>query len=331
MEFENFDQFNQQFRDGKFDVSDRKVTIDGLEYNLLSSSQHKWEEIMEGKPGVIIYSTGKPRKDQAIEKGMDEWLALIWLAKGNTVVPVEVRPTTSARMGFQLGGKADKEPDTEKDRRPSVPRARQFGENAEPNTIGDTVRLKITNLPASNELKGKVDTGATVSSLHAEKWNIEGDQVKFVCPELSPNVISMPLVDQQAVKSSDGGVEYRPVIELNVKINDKVMQGVQFNLNDRGQMEFPVLIGQNILEKGKYLIDPTINEEVTIIDEGDDIDWDALFENLGPIELPQEEDSTDSAVIAEVYEILRKSDVKFGDLIRHMRTDITESLDDIKY
>ena len=341
MEFESFDQFNQQFRDGKFNVETRKVTIADVEYNLLSSSQHKWEEIMGGKPGVIIFSAGKLHKEQAIEKGMDVWLALIWLAKGNTVVPVEVRPTTQARMGFQLGNTKTQDPSAESHKyderdRASKANAREgeeVVEAAEPNTIGDVVRLKITNLPASKELRGKVDTGATVSSLHAEKWNIDGDQVKFVCPELSPNVISLPLVDQQAVKSSDGGTEYRPVIELNVKINDKVIQGVQFNLNDRGQMDFPVLVGQNILEKGKFLIDPSINEDAEqpeILEEGDDIDWDTLYENLGPIEHPVDE-PVDPAVIRAVYETLRNSDVNFSDLIRHMRTNITESLDDVKY
>ena len=332
MEFENFDQFNQQFRDGKFNVEDRSVTIDGLEYHLLSSSQHKWEDVMGGKPGVIVFSTGMPRKDEAVEKGMDVWLALIWLAKSNTVVPVEVRPTTQARMGFQLGGKNHPDPGAESHKYDKK-ESEEVAEAAEPNTIGDVVRLKITNLPAGKELRGKVDTGATVSSLHAEKWSIDGDNVKFICPELSPNVISLPLVDQQAVKSSDGGTEYRPVIELNVKINDKVLQGVQFNLNDRGQMEYPVLVGQNILEKGKYLIDPTMNEDLEqpeIIEEGDDIDWDTLYENLGPIEHAADE-SIDPAVIAAVYETLRNSDVNFGDLIRHMRTNITESLDDIKY
>lgn len=330
MEFENFDQFNQQFRDGKFNVKDRSIIIDGLEYHLLSSSQHKWEDVMGGKPGVIIYSTGKPRKDEAIAKGMDEWLALIWLAKGNTVVPVEARPTTQARMGFKLGGDPGPKPESAKYEEEDKNKIR---EAAEPNTIGDTVRIKITNLPASRELKGKVDTGATISSLHAEKWNIDGDSIKFMCPELSPNVIKVPLVDQQAVKSADGGTEYRPVIELNIKINDKTLQGIQFNLNDRGQMEFPILVGQNILEKGKFLIDPSINEDVEVepdlLEESeDDIDWDTLYENLGPIELPEEVNSDE---IEAVYEAMRKSNVNFGDLIRHMRTDITESLDDVKY
>lgn len=329
MEFENFDQFNQQFRDGKFNVKDRSIIIDGLEYHLLSSSQHKWEDVMGGKPGVIIYSTGKPRKDEAIAKGMDEWLALIWLAKGNTVVPVEARPTTQARMGFKLGGDPGPKPESAKYEEDK----NKIREAAEPNTIGDTVRIKITNLPASRELKGKVDTGATISSLHAEKWNIDGDSIKFMCPELSPNVIKVPLVDQQAVKSADGGTEYRPVIELNIKINDKTLQGIQFNLNDRGQMEFPILVGQNILEKGKFLIDPSINEDVEVepdlLEESeDDIDWDTLYENLGPIELPEEVNSDE---IEAVYEAMRKSNVNFGDLIRHMRTDITESLDDVKY
>ncbi len=306
MEFTSFKQFNEQFGAGKFNPAENEtVTIKGVDFHILTSSTNKWADVMEGIPGIVVYSSGKQNKDAAIAAGMDEWLALVWKNKNTTIVPVEVHPTTAARMSYQLTG---------------------VNENAEPNTIGDIVRVKITNLPASKELKGKVDTGATISSLHAERWKLDGDNVRFVCPELSPNVISVPLVDQQAVKSADGGTEYRPVVELNVKINDKMIQGVQFNLNDRGQMEFPILVGQNILEKGKFLIDPTINESVK---EEDDVDWNALYEAIGDIEVPEEPSREEE--IEKVYEVLRSSNVDFSDLIRHMRTAITESLDDIEY
>lgn len=136
----------------------------------------------------------------------------------------------------------------------------QTEEKEDPRIIGDVVGIRIPSLPGSKELRGKVDTGATISSLHADRYKIQGKMVEFVCPQLSSNVITVPLSDQQAVKSADGGTEYRPVIELNIKINDRQLNNCQFNLNDRGSMDHPVLVGQNILEKGGFLIDPRINE-----------------------------------------------------------------------
>lgn len=137
------------------------------------------------------------------------------------------------------------------------------------NEIGSTVEVRFTSIPGSVPMKGKVDTGADVSSLHATEYSIVDGRVTFMCPELSRNRITIPLVTQQAVKSSDGGQEYRPVVSLNVKINGKLMTNVEFNLNDRGNMKFPILIGKNILIKGGFKIDPRLDEncddgEVTI-------------------------------------------------------------------
>jgi len=135
------------------------------------------------------------------------------------------------------------------------------------NEIGSTVEIRFTNIPGSAPLKGKVDTGADVSSLHATEHNIQDGRVTFICPELSSNRITVPLVTQQTVKSSDGGQEYRPVISLNVKVNGKLMTNVEFNLNDRGNMKFPVLIGKNILIKGGFKIDPRLDESCDDCDD----------------------------------------------------------------
>lgn len=313
MEFRNFEEFNQNFKNGKFDIESGTITIDNINFRLLSSSRKSWEEILKGQPGIVIYSTTHKNIATAIEAGMNEWLQLIWLVKGNTVIPVEVRSTTAARMSFQLS-------------RPDTRLADPIQEAAEPNTIGSVVKVKVVNLPSSSEIKGKVDTGATISSLHAERYKITGDQIQFVCPELSPNVISMPLDDRQSVKSADGGVEYRPVIRLNIKVNDQLMQDVQFNLNDRGQMQYPMLIGQNVLQQGKYLIDPSMQEGV----ENEEVDWDTLYENLGEISVETKEPMTDEEVKG-LLEYLKSSNITFADLMVHVKTDLTESLFDVTY
>ncbi len=294
MEFKDFDEFNQNFKNGKFNIEDDNITISGIDFRLLSSSRKSWEETLKGQAGIIVFSAGQKNAEAAVEAGMNTWLALIWLVKGASVVPVEVRPTTPARMSFQVSNDA-------------APKA-AIGEAAEPNTIGAVVKVKIMNLPSSSELKGKVDTGATISSLHAERYKINGDQIQFVCPELSPNVITMPIDDKQSVKSADGGVEYRPVVRLNIKVNDTPMQDIQFNLNDRGQMQYPMLVGQNILEKGKYLIDPSIQESE------EEIDWDLLHENLGEILVEADHSLTDEE-ISELFKNLSRSNLTFAELM----------------
>lgn len=162
------------------------------------------------------------------------------------------------------------------------------------NEIGSTVEIRFTNIPGSVPLKGKVDTGADVSSLHATEHNIHDGRVTFTCPELSTNKITVPLITQQTVKSSDGGQEYRPVIALNVKVNGKLLTGVEFNLNDRGNMKFPVLIGKNILIKGGFKIDPRLDESC------EDCDEDEMEIN---IQSHQPEDKSESSGIMHIYKI----------------------------
>jgi len=171
------------------------------------------------------------------------------------------------------------------------------------NEIGSTVEVRFTSISGSVPLKGKVDTGADVSSLHATEHSIADGRVTFVCPELSRNRITVPLLTQQTVKSSDGGQEYRPVISLNVKINGKLMTNVEFNLNDRGNMKFPVLIGKNILIKGGFKIDPRLDENYD--EEEVTIDIKAPVDNNGTTDTEHDtnEDAEEKLGIMHIYKV----------------------------
>ena len=51
----------------------------------------------------------------------------------------------------------------------------------------------------------------------------------------------------------------REAVRLEVEIGGKLVEG-NFTLADRSHMTYPVLIGQNILRKGNFLIDPLLKE-----------------------------------------------------------------------
>ena len=171
--------------------------------------------------------------------------------------------------------------------------------------IGDVVDVIITSIPNSGALKGKVDTGADVSSVHAENWKVENGQVTFECPELSENKITLPVLEKQAIKSSNGDMEYRPVIELNIKVNNQQLTNVMFNLNDRGTMTYPMLVGQNVLEAGGFMIDPTINDpdDPDNIDEDFEIDWESLQEEFKDDILTEDKDD----LVRKVIEFIKNS------------------------
>jgi hypothetical protein len=146
--------------------------------------------------------------------------------------------------------------------------------------IGTEAHVEVLNLHGSPALKAKVDTGATICSLHADKMKVDQGSrtVKFTNKQLSPHIISVPVASMSSVKSADGGMTYRPVILLNLRIKEKEIASVEVNLNDREHMTHPFLIGHNALEKGKFIIDPGY------IGEDEEIDFDYIQDILNESE-----------------------------------------------
>lgn len=207
------------------------------------------------------------------------------------------------------------------------------------NIIGDVAHVRFTSLPGTPALKAKVDTGADICSLHVDHWVQDGEKVHFTCKKLSPNRISIPMRDHQAVKSASG-TQYRPVVELSIKINDKLMNNVMFNLADRSGMDYPVLLGKNALEKGRFLIDPSLAEALNVADVTGGAppseDGTALVV-IAPTGIEADPASVGGtpdpkeAALKQMYELMKGSDVTFDDLITYIRTQITNTFEDLEY
>ena len=101
-------------------------------------------------------------------------------------------------------------------------------------TLGLIEKVKING----KEVLAKIDTGADKNSLDitlANKLNIK-------------NFIKTIKV------RSPHGRSTRQVVEADLEIKGKKIK-TQFNLIDRSQMNYPVLIGNNVLKKG-FIIKP---------------------------------------------------------------------------
>ncbi|MFT7561662.1 MAG: hypothetical protein ACI93R_003591 [Flavobacteriales bacterium] len=110
-------------------------------------------------------------------------------------------------------------------------------------------------------LKSRVDTGAKLSSIHAEsiqvferdgeKWvrfSIAHDKIRSQFSE-EGDVFETPLLLTMKVRQASQGseVEIRPVIELALKVG-KIEGTTRFTLSDRGHMNYPVLLGRSFLK-----------------------------------------------------------------------------------
>jgi len=265
MEFANLDELKQQFISGGEFAFPEELTIAGIKYKTNKSSSYTMEKmIKDGIKAMWVFFTHSP--EQAKEVGLNHAIVFLWgfVPDKHIMVPYDVRTTSKARLAGPITEKIDSGNSV------NIPKEK---------IIGDVVDVMITSIPGSTPMKGKVDTGADVSSIHAEDWQVDNGQVTFNCPELSENKITLPVIEKQAIKSSNGDTEYRPVIELNIQINNQQLPNVMFNLNDRGTMTYPMLVGQNILERGGFMIDPTINDPDKV-NETIDVNWNALQEEF---------------------------------------------------
>jgi len=109
-------------------------------------------------------------------------------------------------------------------------------------------------------LKAKIDTGATISALHAthiEEFDLKGDKyVKFrLHQSKSYKMIKKPIVGYKMIKNSFGKKQLRPLINISIKIGSNTIDTI-ITLTTRSRMTYPVLIGRSTLDNN-YRINPS--------------------------------------------------------------------------
>ena len=88
-------------------------------------------------------------------------------------------------------------------------------------------------------VRARIDTGATFSSIDSR---------------LAADLELESSTKSKVIKSASG-TKKRPVVYARIRMEGLVLNA-EFSLADRGHMTYPLLVGQNILRKGNFLIDP---------------------------------------------------------------------------
>lgn len=111
-------------------------------------------------------------------------------------------------------------------------------------------------------VKAKVDTGARSSSIHAfDLEAFESDGQEWVRFSIHPwqrsdedhVELSLPVLDRREVRSSNGQVEQRYAVAMDVTLAGRTITTVM-TLSNRDEMGFRMLIGREALERG-FLVD----------------------------------------------------------------------------
>ena len=128
-------------------------------------------------------------------------------------------------------------------------------------TIGLTDFISMPEAGISN-IPCKVDTGADTNAIHCERVRIRVmDGKEFLSfklldrkhPLYSGIEMNIEQFKEIRVKSSFGDYEYRYQVELPFKLFNKNYTAA-FNLSNRKNMKYPVLLGRKFLA-GSFIVD----------------------------------------------------------------------------
>ncbi len=97
----------------------------------------------------------------------------------------------------------------------------------------------------------KIDTGARTAALHADKISVIGKRVRF---EIDGEGHTVPIVAVKRVKSSNGSVEKRVVIETEIELGQHRFL-TEVTLTDRTDMGVPMLLGRATIKK-RFVVHP---------------------------------------------------------------------------
>lgn len=125
----------------------------------------------------------------------------------------------------------------------------------QPVIIGWREKVSLPRLGVGT-FSAKIDTGARSAALHAT--NIERDEhhVNFVLPlPKRHHHCRLPLKGLRRIKSSNGHIETRAVVETDVKIGQITLR-IEVTLTDRTDMGVAMLIGRSSLG-ADFLVHPT--------------------------------------------------------------------------
>jgi len=112
---------------------------------------------------------------------------------------------------------------------------------------------EVVLFPWGVKLPARIDTGAGMTSLDVRDLTIKNRFAQFRLPEKYGNtLISLRVIRYCKVRSADSRGR-RPVVEIELCLGSKRMR-VRANLNDRSQLEYPLILGRNVLNQG-FMVD----------------------------------------------------------------------------
>ncbi|MDY7020113.1 MAG: RimK/LysX family protein [Cyanobacteriota bacterium] len=127
-------------------------------------------------------------------------------------------------------------------------------------TVGWVENGKIAGI--EDQVKFKLDTGATTTSINAEILSQPDEETesggmirfRFSDEEGASKIYELPITRWVKIESRTQDYIRRPVVRMKLCVAGRWVEE-EVNLADRGDFNYSVLIGRNMLSKGKLVID----------------------------------------------------------------------------
>jgi len=127
-------------------------------------------------------------------------------------------------------------------------------------TVGWIEKARIAGV--EKEIKAKLDTGATTTSINAEilekpdEDSESGGMIKFrfTASDGIKQDFELPVVRWVRIESRTANYIRRPVVRMRLCVAGQWIEE-EVNLADRDDFNYPVLIGRNLLQKGGLVVD----------------------------------------------------------------------------
>jgi hypothetical protein len=319
--FTSIEQLNKAFKSHEISKIPSEITIGATAFSFRESLiPSSLIELNNGKKILALYNEHP--------KSSGQRLVLVWSMKSGLVIS----PLLVKLVGHFRGGSEESVMKTE---------SQQASKNEKPEepVIGSHIDVILNGFNDNQTIRGKVDTGATINSLHATNIKIRKDpyepEQEIVDFEFNGKRYSVGLAQYQSVQSADGGIKYRPVVQFTVKYGEKVVPDVMFNLNDREDMEDKLLIGMNLLSGIGYKIDPTL-ESIDLSVPVSAEEWELILEEIEGLEIDQSVCGTEDSLTGKtsdvhaLYEYLVKQEVTFSTLLGHVKMDTIKIMENLE-
>lgn len=118
--------------------------------------------------------------------------------------------------------------------------------------VGSVDKIIIKYFNDEKEVDVRIDTGAEYSSINGSDIDLNDDTISFTFGDYR---YRFSLIKSVKIIAANGK-EKRPIIRLDIVIDGKVLHNVEFTVNDRGGLNYDVLLGRRALAQANVLVNP---------------------------------------------------------------------------